>query len=187
MLSFEFPPSRGEQAYSTLGTQHRTHFNPVLKHPLLRAIAHALGKNAGQVTALASFFLIDQRARGSAWEKGGGGEGRGKTERDNPYPILKSIATDRAAMGASTRCCGDPSFTQSRSHEIESGSRRLGALLGANGSDRCSRWLEPRADRSAATASHALQRRRCGLSALGRGWRMPREPRLHASCVCWLV
>ena len=37
------------QAYSTLGTQHRTPFNPVLKHPLLVAIGKELGKSSAQV------------------------------------------------------------------------------------------------------------------------------------------
>ena len=37
------------QAYSTLGTQHQTALNPVLKHPLLGQIARELGRSAGQV------------------------------------------------------------------------------------------------------------------------------------------
>ena len=37
------------QAYSTLGTQHHTPFNPVLKHPTLAAIGETLGKSTAQV------------------------------------------------------------------------------------------------------------------------------------------
>ena len=34
------------QAYSTLGTQHRTGINPVLRHPVLNALAEARGRTA---------------------------------------------------------------------------------------------------------------------------------------------
>lgn len=37
------------QAYSTLGTQHRTSFNPVLKHPVLSRIGSDIGKSPAQV------------------------------------------------------------------------------------------------------------------------------------------
>ena len=37
------------QAYSTLGTQHQTPFNPVLKHPVINDIAKELGRSEAQV------------------------------------------------------------------------------------------------------------------------------------------
>jgi len=37
------------QAYSTLGTQHRSPINPVLRHPVVMRLADTLGKTTGQV------------------------------------------------------------------------------------------------------------------------------------------
>ncbi|KAL1530681.1 hypothetical protein AB1Y20_001581 [Prymnesium parvum] len=37
------------QAYSTLGTQHHTSFNPVIKHPVLNSIGKEVGKSPAQV------------------------------------------------------------------------------------------------------------------------------------------
>uniref|UniRef100_A0A7S4B0V3 ShKT domain-containing protein n=2 Tax=Chrysotila carterae TaxID=13221 RepID=A0A7S4B0V3_CHRCT len=37
------------QAYSSLGTQHRTRINPVLHHPVLARISHELGRSVAQI------------------------------------------------------------------------------------------------------------------------------------------
>jgi len=37
------------QAYSTLGTQHRLAFNPVLRHPVLERISRELGRSTAQI------------------------------------------------------------------------------------------------------------------------------------------
>lgn len=53
------------QAYSTLGTQHRTRANPVLRHPLLSRLAEQTGRSVAQVVlrwALQSNAAVIPRA-----------------------------------------------------------------------------------------------------------------------------